>query len=325
MPPAEEPLAEYESLRRECGLAECAGRTLIEVRGADRASWLHNLATNNIRDLAANRGLETFFTQVQGKIVGHGLVLHEGERLVVDTVPGQAERLLRHLEKYHITEQVELRDRTAEWGELLLAGADTPERLKAWCSQELPSERLMGISFGSAEDPLWLWRFGELGAESFLLRGPREAIAAAREELTKLGVRPCSAEAVEMLRIEQGWPLYGIDISEANLPQEVARDAAAISFTSGCYLGQETVARIDALGHVNRTLVGIALEGSEIPPAGTEFSQSGKVVGAVTSAAWSPKLEKPLALAYVRRGSNTPGVELDSAFGAGRVVRLPVE
>ena len=114
-----------------------------------------------------------------------------------------------------------------------------------------------------------------------------------------------------------------MDITEKNLPQEVARDQLAIHFQKGCYLGQETVARIDALGHVNRLLVGVRFESSETPAVGTELSRQGKAVGAVTSSAWSPRLNAAVALAYVRRNCHEPNTLLDSAFGPARVSSLP--
>ena len=104
-----------------------------------------------------------------------------------------------------------------------------------------------------------------------------------------------------MVRLEAGVPLFGQDITDDNLPQEIGRDKLAISFTKGCYLGQETVARIDALGHVNRQLVGLRFEGGTVPPAGTKLVADGKEVGHVTIAAWSPKLDARLAMALVRR------------------------
>jgi folate-binding protein YgfZ len=118
-------------------------------------------------------------------------------------------------------------------------------------------------------------------------------------------------------------PLFGVDFDEQNFPQEVGRDREAISFTKGCYLGQETVARIDALGHVNQRLVGVRFDGSDIPGAGTELAQEGANVGKVTSAAYSPKLKAPLALAIVRREANNIGTRLDSPIGPCEVVALP--
>ena len=137
--------------------------------------------------------------------------------------------------------------------------------------------------------------------------------------------KPCGHQSVEMARIEAFTPDYGRDISADNLPQEVARDARAISFVKGCYIGQETVARLDARGHVNRTLVGVRFDGATVPEPGTELTgETGKVMGRVTSAAFSPTFAAPLALAYLRRESNQPGTKLQSAGGAGEVVALPV-
>ena len=128
-----------------------------------------------------------------------------------------------------------------------------------------------------------------------------------------------------MARIERGQPYYGRDIHDRSLPQEVARDAQALSFVKGCYIGQETVARIDALGHVNKTLIGVKFAGEQVPAAGMELTRDGQPVGQVTSAAFSPRLSAPLALAYVRRGSNTPGTKLESPVGPGEVVGLPIQ
>jgi folate-binding protein YgfZ len=131
-------------------------------------------------------------------------------------------------------------------------------------------------------------------------------------------------QAFETARIESGMPRYGVDFNEENLPQEVGRDREAISFTKGCYLGQETVARIDALGHVNQRLAGVRFFGSGVPSGGTELAREGRIVGSVTSAAFSPKLDAPLALAMVRREANSPGTRLSSAAGECEVVALPV-
>jgi folate-binding protein YgfZ len=127
-----------------------------------------------------------------------------------------------------------------------------------------------------------------------------------------------------MARLEAGFPWYGQDISEENLAPEVGRDPQAISYVKGCYLGQETIARIDALGHVNRMLVGVGFETADAPSPGTELFCDGKGVGRVTSAAFSPKLQAALALAYVRRGHHEPGSQLSSAIGRVGVVRLPL-
>jgi folate-binding protein YgfZ len=143
--------------------------------------------------------------------------------------------------------------------------------------------------------------------------------------LRDAGARPCGFDALEAARLEAGTPWYGRDITDKNLPQEVARDPLAISFVKGCYIGQETVARIDALGHVNKLLVGVRFPGaSHAPEPGTDLTAAGQSVGQITSSALSPKLGHPLALAYIRRGHHEPGTRLDSDQGPAEVIGLPV-
>ena len=163
------------------------------------------------------------------------------------------------------------------------------------------------------------------GPHGFLVDCGRDEAAAVGAELTAAGARRVGPAAFEVRRIESGFPFYGRDISEKNLPQEVDRDRRAISFTKGCYLGQETVARIDALGHVNRTLVGLRFAVPDVPPAGlARLTADDAAAGEVTSGCLSPRLGGGLALGYVRRGSNTPGKRLDSPLGAVDVIALPL-
>jgi folate-binding protein YgfZ len=138
------------------------------------------------------------------------------------------------------------------------------------------------------------------------------------------GVIECDPQIAEIIRLEAGVPLYGVDITDENLPQEVNRNAQAISFTKGCYLGQETVARIDALGHVNKLLVGLKFAGETVPATGTELTAQGKAVGQVTSAVYSPRLKAPLALGYVRTGHHEVGDRVESSVGTAEVISLPV-
>jgi folate-binding protein YgfZ len=138
-------------------------------------------------------------------------------------------------------------------------------------------------------------------------------------------LRTCGTAAVEAARIAAGAPLWGREITDTNLPQELNRDAKLISFTKGCYLGQETVARIDALGHVNRLLVGLRAAGKDVPAIWAELqSEDGKAIGAVTSATFSHRLGGAIALGYVRRALAVPGSVVQSAVGPLTVTALPM-
>jgi folate-binding protein YgfZ len=315
--------SEYVALTEGVGLVDLADRSQVELTGRDRATFLHNLCTNDIKRLSPGGGCEAFLCNVQGKSIGHGLVFCGPESLVLETVPGQGGRLVAHLDRYLIREQVELHDRSAEWAELLLAGPEA-EPLLAGMGVVIPPGRLAHAAATFGGHPVSVRRVEFTVPGGILLSVPRAAMADVRQILTAAGATVCGRRAFEAARIEAGWPSFGQDISDENLPQELARDQQAISFTKGCYLGQETVARIDALGHVNRTLCGIRFQGETPPAAGSELTAAGKTIGRITSATFSPRLSAPLALAYVRRGHNAPGAIVEAEVGQGEVVSLGV-
>jgi folate-binding protein YgfZ len=316
--------AEYDALQHAAAVVPLLDRTQIELTGPDRAAFLHNLCTNDVKRLQPGQGCEAFFTNVQGRVIGHGYVFQGAESLIFETAPGQAATLLPHLDRYLITEKVELRDRSEAYGELLVAGQAAETPLGKLTGSSAPMERLSHVEVRIGQAAAALRRVDLTGGNAFLLSAQREAIPGLWEALCAAGCVPCGLEAFEMARIENGTPIFGQDISDKNFPQELARNKQAISFIKGCYLGQETVARIDALGHVNQTLCGLKFTGSAVPQPGTELTANAKVVGHITSAAFSPGLASTLALGYVRRTHNAPGTTLESSVGQATVVPLPV-
>jgi folate-binding protein YgfZ len=312
------------ALTSGAGLVDLPNRTQIELLGADRASFLHNLCTNEIRKLAVGKGCEAFLTTVQGKTLAHGLIFAGTESLVIDTVPGQSEVILAHLDHYLVCEQVTLVDRSAQWSELLLAGAESETLLRRHVDVGPLAARLDNVQATLKGHKVWIRKADLVGPTGFLISASVDDIPAVRAALAGAGAISCTQEDFQTARIEWGFPLYGVDITDKNLPQEVGRDGLAISFIKGCYLGQETVARIDALGHVNKTLVGVRFLGSAVPTPGAELFVGGQTAGQITSVAYSPHLAAPLALAYVRRGSNSLGTRLSSAVAEAEIVALPV-
>lgn len=311
---------QYEALTAGVGVVDFAARTRIEVTGDDRASFLHNLSTNDVKGLSPGSGCEAFLLNARGHVLAHVFILCRPESLVVETVAGQSEFLLNHLNRYLIREKVELHDRTADWGELLVAGNQTAEVLKDILTGDLPAERLQNAELTVAGASVIAARVEMTPAPGYLLLASADMTTSVHESLLSHGAMLCEQDAFDAARIEAGFPLYGIDISDGNLPQEIGRDALAISFKKGCYLGQETVARIDALGHVNKTLVRLRCEGTEVPPPDTELRAAEQLVGNVTSAAFSPRAGAALALGYVRRGHTPPGTTLQWPVGQCRVI-----
>ena len=317
-----------DALLDGAGLADLSARTQIEVSGTDRASFLHNLSTNEIRKLKSGGGCEAFFCDARGHIQAHVYIFCREQSLVIDSVPGAAEVLMPHLDRYLIREDVQLADRSGAWCELLLAGPNSGELL-ARLSGVDPAAltgRVATVEASLAGNYVQIRRFDFAGPHSFAIvgaNGVRDGIWIA---LRALGATPCGDQAIEVMRIAAGSPLFGIDITPRNLPQEVARDDRTISFVKGCYLGQETVARIDALGHVNRLLCGLRFNlagAGDLPAAaGMTLTVGGQSVGEITSAARSTRLGQ-VGLGYVRREHATPGSRLDSPAGAVEVATLP--
>ncbi|MGD9645182.1 MAG: folate-binding protein YgfZ [Pirellulales bacterium] len=321
---------QIDALVDGAGLVDCSARTQIEVSGGDRASFLHNLSTNEIRKLAVGSGCEAFFCDARGHIQAHAYIFCREQSLVIDSVPGAAEVLLPHLDRYLIREDVQLADRTAEWCQLLVAGERSAPLLSRVTGLDLAT---LATPVAIAETRLadvdiQLRRHDFAGPESFSIVGRREDQPRLWSALLTAGATPCGAAALDAVRIAAGSPLYGVDITSRNLPQEVARDARTINFVKGCYLGQETVARIDALGHVNRLLCGLRFADadpphSELPVAGTPLTADGQPAGEVTSTARSRRLG-PIGLGYVRREHAAPGSRLESTLGPVEVVPLPI-
>lgn len=316
--------AEYEALNAGAGMVDLSGRTQVELRGDDRATLLHNLCTNDVRRLAAGQGCEALLLDLRGHVQFHVFVFAGHESLVLDTVAAQGSRLVAHLDRYVIRERVELHDRGEAWGEWLVAGRRAEELVANLADAALPRERCQhrALNVGGVEAD---WRRVDITPSGgWLVSAPRARLATLAPRLAAAGVARCGEAAFQAARIAAGAPLWGLDISDKNLPQELARDAQLISFVKGCYLGQETVARIDALGHVNRLLVGLRFAGASVPAAGTELSSGGQSVGQVTSAAFSPGERVAVGLAYVRRGCDAPGTRLESSSGPADVVRTPM-
>ena len=316
----------YQALISGVGCSDVSGRSRFELRGRDRVRFLHSFCTNDIQRLAPGTGCEAFVTNHQGKTVGHIFVWCDPDALLVDAVAGQAAALMAHFDRFVISDDVTFHDRTDATFELLVAGPQARDLL----------ERVSGTPLA---DSLWSRQAAEIAGQSvqlggvdflrpasYFVVGPRDGLHAVRAALLAAGAVACEEGAFDAVRLESGTPLFGRDITEDNLPQEIRRDAQAISFTKGCYLGQETVARIDAMGHVNRLLTGVRfLSGAAtVPEPGTQLSSGDKMVGHVTSAAWSPRLKQPLGLALIRRAHSIPGTQLDSPQGPAEVISLPL-
>lgn len=310
--------AEYEALTTGCGYHALANWSVVALTGADRQSFLHNMCTNDVRKLSIGEGCEAFCTDVKGKIVALVFALLLDDSLLLLTVPEQAERIISHLDRYIIREDVQLADATHLQAWAVLSGDCVGTVLPVSLEQPWQS-----TSCNLGDVKCLVVRFPLPGRNVYLLGAAREQDAQLQQFLNAAGATACGDAAWTSLRVEAGLPLFGVDFDQTNLPQEVSRDAQAISFTKGCYLGQETIARLDALGHVNKQLTTLKFAETAEPTLETPLTHDNQAAGTATTIAWSPRLGAPLALGMVRRGSNAIGSMLESPCGPVEVIETP--
>ncbi|QDU28385.1 Aminomethyltransferase [Anatilimnocola aggregata] len=321
--PTAEQLADYQILTTGAGLVSLP-RTQLALSGEDRATFLQAFCTGDIKKLQTGMGCEAFITNHQGKVAGHVLVFCDADRLLLDGAPGQAEKLIVHLDRFVISERVEFRDLSTDHAEFLLAGPTSAAVLQK-LNIAPAAERLSHAKVSIGGEEVSLRTVDLLRVPNFLFSVPATAREVVQRAIVAAGAKVCSEAAFELARLEAGYPIFGTDISEENLPQEVQRNTQAISFTKGCYLGQETIARLDALGHVNRVLTGLKLPANHGLAAGATILQGEKKLAQITSIGYSPNLGADLALAYVRTIHASPGKKLTLASGEAEVIALPLQ
>jgi tRNA-modifying protein YgfZ len=304
---------EYIAATSAAALFDLSDRTQIELSGADRVRFLHSFCTNDVKRLSPGQGCEAFVTNVKGKVIGHVWIDALDSSLWLDADAGSAERLLPHLERYVINEDVAFADRSAGTAELIAVGPEAAGRL-ARLGIEVGDLDNLGHRAGQiAGGSVRVRRFDVGPHRGYAIFAERNRLAACWQRLVEAGLRAAASEVWTALRIEAGLPLFGVDISDDNLAQEVGRTKTAISFTKGCYLGQEPIARLDALGHVNRELRSLWLAGGSVPAAGSRIFADGAgsaVVGTVTSSAYSFATNTPLAMALLRSNSSACGQQV---------------
>jgi folate-binding protein YgfZ len=324
---------EYDAARTAAVLVDQSSHGKIEVWGADAARFLHNLTTNDILSLTPGAGCEAFLTTAKAKVIAYLLIYHYASPpgFSLDVAPGAADKVIRHLDRYLISEQVEFANPTATFAQMHLAGPRAAALLEQVLGEggRLPAEPLhhAPVRFDDSDES-WIRRHDALGLAGYDIVCSATQAADIWQRLLQAGARPAGREVCEMLRIEAGLPREGADIDENTFAPEVGRIAQTISYTKGCYLGQESIVMARDRGQVNRTLVGVQLPDGPASHGSLLFAGD-KEVGRITSSVHSPRLNMGLALAYVRRGHQEPGTKLEVEIAGKRslaeVIQLPIE
>jgi folate-binding protein YgfZ len=324
-----DPAAEYNEARAGAVLFDLSPRGKVEVSGPDARTFLHNISTNDVKNLPAGTGCEAFLTTAKAKVVAYltlWLLPEQTPSFWLDLAPGTSGNVIKHLDHFLISEQVEFADHTRAFAQVHLAGPRARAVLAQNLGGPLPELDPLQLTLAAVNGvACQVRRHDVLGLPGYDLVCPQAGAGGVWEGLAGAGAKPAGRQTYETLRVEAGTPLQGVDVDEDTFAPEVGRTRQAISYTKGCYLGQEPIVMARDRGHVNRVLTGLKLAGDPVPH-NSPLYREGKEVGRVTSSVVSPRLGT-IALAYVRRGNQEPGrvleVEAEGQRRPAEVASLP--
>lgn len=347
-----EPQAEYAAARKGCAMLDLPQRGILELTGQDRLAFLNNLLTNQTWDkqtktgLAAGRGVYAFYLNLKGRIVCDMNVLEREDRTLLEMDGRMVERVRMEFEKYLFAERVKMIGRVGTLHQIALHGPGAAsvlnQALESPLAELKPLDSIAARLFGV---DLLIWRDDPAAVAGYHLIVPSESARVVwmnllakfsashetgkRQLPGKRQLRPIGWAAFNAARIEGGRAIFGIDFDESILPAETGQLDRAVSFTKGCYLGQEIVARMHARGQVAKRLCGIKMESDALPIAGTKiFDDQSNEIGGITSSTLSPVLSNvAICLGYVKKPLYAPGSTLiipaEGKMRKGTVVELP--
>lgn len=288
----------YTALRESAAWLDLSARGKIRVAGEDRVRLLHAILSNDVTSLEPGQGNYHFLLDAQGHILADANLYLFADHVLLDVEPGETARVMEHIDRYIIADDVQLEDVTASLATMALEG---PE-----------AERMAQGAIGARTSLT-----GQPGVWFFLDAAGKGELT---ERLERSGAVAATLEDANIVRVENGVPRYGDDFGGTNLPQETRQESRAVSFTKGCYLGQEIVERIRARGQVHRILAKIAIAGEDLPQAGTAIVAGAQEIGKLTSPVYSPRLGQSLGLSIIRREFAAPGTAVAIGGRPGRVI-----
>lgn len=330
-----DPLAEHAALQQSAGVLDLSHRGRICLAGADRVRFLHGQVTNDVKGLRAGQGCYAALVTAKGKIESDLNIYCLDDELLLDFEPGLMAVVTQRLEKYIVSDDVQVVDVAPQYSLLSVQGPKARVVVGGLgLFQAVPANP---FDFGKATDEMlgetYLMNQPRIGAGGFDLFVPAVSAKTVAEKLIaaaeSIGGRTCSDQAFEWARVEAGIPRFGVDMDATNLPLECGIESRAVSYNKGCYIGQEVINRIHSFGHATRELRGLRLADDlkALPLRGDKLFYAGKEIGYVTSAAASPGVKGNIALGYVRKEVNQIGTRLLLRTGAGespvRIVELP--
>jgi len=321
--------AQYDAARRRAAVIGRRDRLPLIVSGRDRASYLQGLLTNDVAALTAGQGCYAAYLTPQGRMLADLFVYELGESMLLTTPREQHRFVLDRLEQFVFAEDVQVADASDALTALAVVGPQAAELVGTMLGMS-PSV-LSAMSEHANRRCTWrgnsaiVTRITDTGEPGYDLYVPPAEADVLQQALAAAGAPLLDAEAADVLRLEAGIPRFGPDMDTDSIPLEAGLESRAISFSKGCYVGQEVIVRVLHRGHgrVARKLWGIVLEGEGAPPPGAAVAAGGREVGRITSSAESPALGRPIALAYLHREAAVPGTAVLVAGRSGVVARLP--
>src|SRR6185312_1603266 len=264
------------------------------MTGEDRTRLLHAMATNDIQKLAPWHGCYTFFLNAQGRILADANVFVLDNSYLLDTEPETGEKLLQHLDQYVIADDVTFADESQQWAVIDVEGPESGKILEQL--QATPLDQPWDIQAWEGGMIATVSATGAVGFRVFIPASEKADVIA---KLTSAGVPEAKPDEVRTVRIENGKPRYGEDITERYLAQET-NQMHAVAYGKGCYLGQEIVERVRSRAQIHRMLHSVRIRSQSPPEPRTKLNVEGQDIAEITSAVFSPKLREVAALAYVR-------------------------
>lgn len=323
---------DYQRIRQHAALATVAPRGLLVLSGRDRGTYLQGLLTNDTASLKPGTGCYAAWLTANGRMTTDLHVLESGDTILLDVPAAETAGVAARLDQFIFTEDVQVADVSAELRRLEVHGPEAAGVIAAALGHPAALEELGGwpayrnarVQAGALT--VVVARIDQLGVPGFVLYVSAGDAAVLGGLLESAGAAPVAPEAVEAVRIEAGWPVYGVDMNSEIIPLEAGIESRAISMTKGCYVGQEIIVRVLHRGHgrVAKRLVGLRIDGSEPVSAGEKLDAGSHEAGWVTSSAQSPALGT-IALGYLHRDQAKPGTSVTTASGRAAVVsELPM-
>lgn len=319
-----DPMAEALAVRKTGGFIDLSHWGIVRFTGKDTLRFVHGMVSNDVKGLPDGGGNHTCVLTNKGKIIADYFNFRLGESLVGFCQQGLADVIVKTLDRYIIADKVTPENLSDTHGLIGFHGPRVHEILASLVEGPLPSGQNFSLTSAPFEgeecaEPACILHAPTAPGASWFVLLPKQNLIPAWKKITEageaLGMGPYGLEAMDIVRIEEGRPIFGKDFDTANFPNEAKLDHT-VSYRKGCYIGQETMARISAMGHVNKHLVGLLPDGRV--QVGDEIHAGDAKSGAITSATFSPILDKWIALGYVKRDHAKPGTQVEVGLEGNR-------